>query len=192
MKVNIYAVTAFLAIVSFICLACGGGEGGGTDGEKGNIGKPAQFSIATIDGGILTPGDFRGKVVLVDYWAIWCAPCRKEFPDFEKLLDTYGDDIAIIAISCDEDKKVLDKFLEENPLPFIIGILDGTSTLSWDEPKDIPVAYVIDRDGIIRASFKGGHKFEHFDKEIKPLIEKSVEEEQPEEPEEPSESAGAE
>ena len=150
-------------------VGCNGG--GGDSPDPVETGEKVEFTIKTYEGETITPGDFLGKVILVDYWATWCAPCRKEFPHFDKLLDTYGDDLVIIAITMDDDMDLLDNFLEENPLRFIIGMNDGSSTPSWKIPNNIPVAYIIDKEGNIRSNLKGGHSYEDFDKIIKPLID---------------------
>ncbi len=167
MKYNYLSIiTAILVISAFT--GCNGGSDSSGSTEAG---EKAEFTIKTYEGETLTPEDFRGKVLLVDYWATWCAPCRKEFPHFDKLLDTYGDDLVIIAITMDDDMDLLDNFLEENPLRFIVGMDKGSSIQSWKTPNNIPVAYIIDREGFIRKSLKGGHGYEEFDSIIKPLIE---------------------
>jgi len=168
MKYNyISLITAILMIFAFA--GCNGG--GGDSPGPADAGEKAEFTIKTYEGETITPGDYLGKVILVDYWATWCAPCRKEFPHFNELLDTYGDDLVIIAITMDDDMKLLENFIEENPLRFIIGMNDGSSIQSWKTPNNIPVAYIIDREGYIRKSLKGGHGYEEFDSIIKPLID---------------------
>ena len=167
-------ILVIATVLSLLCAAsCGGGKSDAATviQEKGEL---VEFSIKTFEGETVTPEDYRGKVVLVDYWATWCAPCRKEFPHFNKLLDTYGDGLVIIAITTDTDMTLLENFLEEKPLRFIIGLAAETITPSWKEPQEIPEAFIIDREGYLRAHLEGGHKFDDFDEIIKPLIEEKV------------------
>jgi thiol-disulfide isomerase/thioredoxin len=164
-----FFIPAITILLLIAIVGCGGDAAETVEmKEKGDL---AEFSIKTYEGDTITPADYRGKVLMVDYWATWCAPCRKEFPHFNKLLDTYGDDLVIIAITTDTDMTLLGNFLDENPLRYIIGLSGESDIASWPDPADIPQAYIIDREGYIRAHLEGGHKFEDFDKIIKPLVD---------------------
>jgi thiol-disulfide isomerase/thioredoxin len=185
MKSNLILITA-LTLLSFIfCLACGGNSGGvGTSTSGIKLNEPVQFTIKTYDGDVLKPEDFRGKVLMVDYWATWCAPCRAEFPHFEKLLETYGDELAIIGITTDTDMKALDSFLADNTVPFIVGLEEGSEIKSWDKVPAMPTTFFIDRDGILVSMLKGGHKYDEINAKVEPLIKKAptIKDEVPTEP----------
>ena len=173
MKKLYFSVIASLVIlVCIFCLGCnGGGKGESTSSVK--LDEPVQFTIKTYEGDTLTPEDFRGKVLIVDYWATWCAPCRAEFKHFEKLLEVYGDDLAIIGITTDEDINALDNFLADNPQKFIIGMDAQSDTPSWGKkPPAMPTTFYIDRDGILVSFMKGGHKYEELNAQVEPLINK--------------------
>ena len=154
-----------ISLILFFLLVAGtgcGDEKPDSDGPDDDKGTLVDFSIKTIDGKILTPEDFRGKVLMVDYWATWCKPCIKEFPEFVKLLETYGDDFVIIAITVDKEMDTLNAYLEETDWPFIMGLNYESETPSWGKVQVFPTAYIIDREGYIRGNLKGGHKFEDF------------------------------
>jgi len=176
---------SYLSLFSAICalgfgfnIACSGnnqGDGGGKNEPNSDIklNQPVQFTIKKYEGGTVTPEEFRGKVLIVDYWATWCAPCRAEFPHFKKLLEMYGDDLAIVAITVDEDKRALDNFMSDNKLPFIIGVAADSSTPSWGKtPPAMPTTFYIDRDGILVTMAKGGHGFDELNAIVQPLINK--------------------
>lgn len=160
--------------LTILCALMIGAGCGDEDGGKIDNGPLIEFSIKTIDGDTVTPEDFRGKVLMVDYWATWCAACKKEFPEFVKLLDTYGDDFVIIAITVDKDMDTLNAYLDETDWPFIIGLSDESETPSWRTVQVFPTAFIIDREGYLRNKLKGGHPYEDFDEIIKSLIEEKV------------------
>src|SRR5215471_17519267 len=73
-----------------------------------------DFSLTDIDGKKLNLADFKGKVVLLDFWATWCTPCREEIPHFVELQKQYGPQgLQVIGISMDDDGKPVKKFYEE-------------------------------------------------------------------------------
>src|SRR5689334_14430907 len=90
--------------------ACGGSHqgvksGGSVTEGGGLIGAPApDFSLAPpAGGGAIGPATFKGQVVIVDFWATWCAPCRKSFPAYQGLVDEFGGKLAVIGVSVDDD-----------------------------------------------------------------------------------------
>jgi peroxiredoxin len=126
---------------------------------KGNagLGKPAKkFVRKDISGNEISLEKFSGKVVLLDFWATWCAPCVAEMPALQKLYDEFNSwGFEIIGISLDKDKVLLEKFLLEKKIAWPI-IFGGQG---WnDETKDmygvrmVPASWVIDKKGIIRYS----------------------------------------
>ena len=135
---------------------------------KGNagLGKPAkQFVRKDISGKEISLEKYSGKVVLLDFWATWCAPCVTEMPALQTLYDefnTWG--FEIIGISLDKDKALLEKFLLEKKIAWPI-IFGGQG---WnDVTKDlygvrmVPASWVIDKKGIIRYSQVKGDKLKN-------------------------------
>jgi thiol-disulfide isomerase/thioredoxin len=103
--------------------------------------------IATADGSINT-ADLRGQVVYIDFWASWCAPCRKSFPWMNAMHAKYADEgLNIIAITVDKDIADSAAFLADLPPDFEIGY-DPTATLAkLFELAAMPSAFIIDREG---------------------------------------------
>jgi cytochrome c biogenesis protein CcmG, thiol:disulfide interchange protein DsbE len=125
------------------------------------IGVPAaEMHGQYISGrGPTTLAATRGKVTIVDFWASWCAPCLRSFPIYQRLLDEYPDDLAIITVSIDGAEQVdngdLARFVERTHTTFpVLWDKDG-SMLAAYRVHTVPTAYVIGRDGFVRSVHTG-------------------------------------
>jgi len=92
--------------------------------------------------------EYKGKVVLLDFWASWCVPCRRSFPWMNNMQEKYGDEgLVIIGVNMDSDAEDRDKFLQEYPARFqIINDPDG-GLASAHEVVAMPSSYIFDRNG---------------------------------------------
>jgi len=109
------------------------------------LGKDARVQLATL----------RGKVVLVDFWASWCGPCREAMPQYQKMYADGHDGFEIVAVNVDEDVGDAKKFLAEHPVTFTVA-LDPAG----DVPKSfglvgMPTSYLLDRNGVVRLRYQG-------------------------------------
>ena len=121
------------------------------------LGKTATgLSGASVTGDAIDLEEFRGNVVLVDFWATWCAPCVTEMPELRKLNDELAESkFTIIGVSADTDKKQLSQFIKEHDLQWPI-IFDRDSVLQkrW-QSLSLPSYYVLDEKCIVR--YRGVH-----------------------------------
>jgi len=121
-------------------------------------GAPAPgFSLPAFESArTVSLADYRGKVVLVDFWASWCSPCRQSLPLYDKLSSAYADaDFAVLAISLDEDVADAKTFLSEHPVKYTtLQNPQGGIAKAFDL-KGMPSSYLIDRTGIVRARHIG-------------------------------------
>ena len=126
------------------------------------IGKPApDFQVTNLKGEELSLKDYRGQVVLLDFWATWCGPCIAEMPKVKRTYEAYkGQNFQIIGISLDRSKQPLEAYVEKEGLEWIH---------YWDESRKlrtlygvwgIPSAFLIDSEGIIRKASLGGFDVE--------------------------------
>lgn len=100
--------------------------------------------------------ELAGKVVLVDFWASWCAPCRKSFPVMKELHEKFAPrGLIVLAISVDEEKSEMDSFLKKNPAPFAI-VRDpaGQAPRAFQAEK-MPTSFIVGADGKIVAVHSG-------------------------------------
>jgi peroxiredoxin len=100
--------------------------------------------------------DLKGKVVLIDFWASWCAPCKKSFPVMKDVLEKFGArGFTVLAISVDEKKSDMDRFLKKNPAPFqFVRDGEGKSPEAFGNEK-MPTSFLVGADGKIVAVHSG-------------------------------------
>ncbi len=135
--------------------------------------KPApDFSLQDVDGTVHHLSDYRGKVVMLNFWATWCPPCRKEIPEFAQLQKDFGaQGIQFVGIALDDEGLAKVKpWLANHPVSYPILLPDPKVTASYGEMSSIPVTFVIDRKGMIRSSFTGWRTDTVVEAMFKPLL----------------------
>ena len=143
--------------------------------QKSSVGSEApSFDFTLLDAGeARSLGDYRGEVVLLNFWATWCPPCLDEMPDLNRLYADYKDQgLRVITIS-DESPEELIAFTEFIPLDTESGYIEDGMALPLPYVKMMegrPESYVIDRDGTIREFILGARNYEFFRASIAPYL----------------------
>ncbi len=149
-------------------------------------GKGADFILEDLSGNEVSLKDFRGKVVMLEFWATWCPPCRASVPELIDLHERFqGRDFALIAISLDNSKSAVKDFVDEFNIPYIMLMNDG----GVDEQYgvfSIPTSFIVGRDGKV-VSKHAGYGEGMIDGIIEDIEELLAEPVQPEVPAAPSE-----
>ena len=114
-----------------------------------------SFHLATPRGSV-TLDSLRGKVVLVDFWASWCAPCERSFPWMNALRDSLAPQgFEIVAINLDKDRAAADKFLARHTVGFTVAFDADGKTAEAYKVAALPTSFVIDRKGQVVLSHRG-------------------------------------
>jgi cytochrome c biogenesis protein CcmG, thiol:disulfide interchange protein DsbE len=124
-----------------------------------NPGMPAPpFALATASGETVALAALRGRVVYVDFWASWCAPCRRSFPWMNAMQARYaGEGLAVVGVNVDKRRADAERFLRDTPASFtIVYDLEGATPAAYDV-RGMPSSYLIDRHGNIAAVEEGFH-----------------------------------
>lgn len=116
-----------------------------------------DLSIFRLEGQL--SGSLKGKILVVDFWASWCGPCKQSFPSLEALHKKYSDrGVVVIAVSVDEKKAAMEKFLKSNIATFTV-VRDAEQKLvEAAGVKAMPTSFVVDAAGRIVLAHSGFHK----------------------------------
>ncbi len=128
------------------------------------LNKPAtELVVEDLTGAAVKLSQFKGKRVILAFWATWCPPCKMEIPHFIKLADRYKDDLVIIGIS-NEDKETISKFAAQNGINYTLAVSKNNTASPYSDVTAIPTTFFIDREGIIRNVVIGYHDFNALEK----------------------------
>jgi thiol-disulfide isomerase/thioredoxin len=119
-------------------------------------GPTPPLAVTDLDGRPHALTDYRGKVVLVNFWATWCAPCREELPSLERLRDALrGRPFEVLAVNVNEGESRVRRFLAEVPLrlPVLLD-RDGDAQRAW-RVRGLPATFLLDAEGSIRSWYLG-------------------------------------
>ena len=120
----------------------------------------------------------RGQVVLLDFWASWCAPCKASFPEMEKLYRAYGRrGLTVIAVSVDEKRENMERFLRSMKVSFPV-LRDASQKLvAAADVQTMPTSFLIDRSGKVRfvhGGFRGEETVGRYREEIDQLLKEPI------------------
>lgn len=123
----------------------------------GELSGPApEFTLRTIDGKKANLSDYKNQVVMINFWASWCGPCRQEMPLLNELYDTYKKaGFALLSVNLDENLAAAQKFLDKTPVTFPV-LLDPTGKVAeLYQSQAMPSSYFIDRKGNLAYLHQG-------------------------------------
>ncbi|WP_062104515.1 TlpA family protein disulfide reductase [Bacillus niameyensis] len=149
-------------------------DNGDNQGEVGlNKGQiPPDIQLQTLSGDLFDLREYKGKTVILNFWATWCPPCRAEMPDMQKLNERYKDDVAVVAVnltSAEKNKDNIQKFIDEFKIDFTIPLDENGQVGNSFGAYAIPTSYIIDKDGIIQQKIIGPMTYEWMENEVNKL-----------------------
>jgi peroxiredoxin len=135
--------------------------------------KPAaNFTLTDANGAKVTLADYKGKVVLLNFWATWCGPCKVEIPWFMEFNKTYKDrGLAVLGVSLDDDGwKSVKPYLAEKKIDYTVVVGNDTVSKSYGDVDSLPTTFIIDRDGRIAFTHTGLVGKDMYETEIRSLL----------------------
>jgi len=138
------------AALAVLALACAGAAAG-AELQAWTGAQPPPFALEDLAGRTHRLADYRGKVVLVNFWATWCEPCRAEMPSLGRLHAALADrPLVVLAVNLGEPVSRIKKFLANTPLEFAVLLDRDTAVAKAWRARILPATYLVGRDGRIR------------------------------------------
>jgi thiol-disulfide isomerase/thioredoxin len=135
-----------------------------------------EFQAKTSTGSTVTLADLKGKVVLIDFWATWCPPCRESVPEIKELRKKYGDRLAVLSVSADDDRDKWSQYIAKHEMAWL---------QSWDKDNhpsvleafgvhSFPTYVLLDGDGVVRERVNGLEEQQTLTRRLHDALEKSL------------------
>lgn len=136
--------------------------------------RAPEFSLKTLEGKTVKLSDYKGKIVIIDFWATWCPPCRKGIPDLVDLQKTYSKDLVVIGISLDQDRTIKDlkPFIQNYGINYPVVLGDEKVVRDYGGVNAIPTSFIVDQKGFIVDSHVGLVPKAVYENKIKSLLGK--------------------
>jgi thiol-disulfide isomerase/thioredoxin len=147
-------------------------ETGPAAGEIGS--RLPDFSVKDLQGRAVSSADLRGKVVLIDFWATWCQPCKKEMPGYQKLLDQYGPQgFLVIGFKFDTMQDTEDpvRFARKIGVHYPLAVASDDLKLKFGGIEGLPTTMLYDRQGTLWQKVIGFEYTDFFEKDLIPLLQ---------------------
>jgi len=132
-----------------------------------------DFTVKDMNGSSVRLADYKGKVILINFWATWCPPCKTEIPGFIELYDRYKDrGLVILGVSGDDDAETLRSFAAEWKMnyPLLVGRDEDKLLDAYGPLYGYPTSFIIGRDGSVCGRHVGPATKEEFEREIQALL----------------------
>lgn len=134
-----------------------------------------DFSLTDLNGQPLNLATYRGKVVLLDFWATWCVPCRSEIPHFVQFQNDYRDQgFQVIGVSMDDDAKPVVPFYQQFKMNYPVALGNEKLAESYGGILGLPVTFLIDRNGRIAAKYVGAVDISTIENAVKALLQQKT------------------
>ena len=134
---------------------------------------PLDYTLKDMDGNDVELASFKGKVILLNFWATWCGPCKIEIPGFIELQDEYGDQgFVVLGLSTDDTPDKIQPFAKEFAVnyPMLVGLDEDEFQEAWGPIWGLPMSFWIDREGTWCRTHMGIGTKDEFEEDLKSLL----------------------
>ena len=161
-------------IIGFVSLVVGLSLLPAADAASGpaRVGKRlADFSLQTLDGRTVQLSDYRGRTVLINAWATWCPPCRREMPDLHALYLRYqSSGVELLALNAGESPDLVQEYIQQSGFTFPVLLDPGTEVLNQLGIHDYPTTLLVDSQGVVQVLHIGLLTPAAMDTELVPFL----------------------
>ncbi len=149
----------------------GSGQGPATVRFVKNPAPLPEFTLRDLEGQSISPADWRGKVILLNFWATWCGPCREEIPDLIKLQAKYAGRLQIIGLSVDEGPaEEVKHFAQQMRISYPIAIVSAELQTKFGGILGLPTSFLVDANGGVVQKHIGLRNPALYDTEVRALL----------------------
>ncbi len=165
-----FLAAGVLLSVAVILIACGDS---GADSSAGvNQGNRAlNFTLEKLDGEEVSLSDYAGEVVVVNFWATWCPPCRAEIPDLEAAYQAYQEKgLVVLGVNVEDPARAVESFVAEMEMTYPVVLDETGKVMRAYRTPGLPMSVVLDREGVIRARHIGFLSAEQLDDYLQQVL----------------------
>jgi len=150
-----------------------GMSGASLPGGVPQEGQPApELKVKTLGGEKVVLSDLRGKVVLLNFWATWCPPCRAEMPGFQRVWDEKRDaGFVVVGLSADETGSGgVARFLRDQGISYPVGMASASAKLAYGGVSGLPISFLVDQEGVIQRTVMGIYDEQLLRRDVRRLL----------------------
>ena len=167
---NWKGLAAILVLLTVVMSACSESIAAPAQGvNKGNVAR--GFTLEMVDGDRVSLENYEGQVVLINFWATWCPPCRAEIPDLEATyLARREDGFVVLGVNVEEPRATVEQFMDEIEMTYPVLLDEGGQVLKMYRANGLPMSVLVDQEGVIQVRHVGYLTAEQLENYLADLI----------------------
>ncbi len=131
-----------------------------------------SFTVTDLNGREISSATLKGKVALIDFWATWCPPCRKEIPHFNKLYaEHHNQGLIVIGLALDDKAAEVGTFMRRQPIAYLVALASPELQRQFGGIEVYPTAFLIDREGMVIKKYLGFTYPDEFERDVQALLQ---------------------